>query len=325
MRLRSIALTVSALALAMSLAACKPKHDPNSPDGEDPAINGGELTDEAKAHSVDPPTDEMAEGDLMGTGPDVAILPEFNPQVADGKTRLTFEAASNAYGISGAIDPKIATFDPAIADQLARSIAQESSNFAAMGKQAMAEADAAKAKGEEFWFPAPYSLDSRYSAAGTAGNMMSIYATQNMYSGGAHGNYVLTGLTFQKGADTPESIENFVSDMEALKALVVDGIVTEKMARGYEEGQRAIAQGETNDALSGDFSWADNFVLNASSQPGKFGGLTVLFSPYAIGSYAEGSYEIVIPAAKLKPILKADRAGLFAGEPKPLTEVGAAE
>jgi hypothetical protein len=325
MRLRSIAVTVSAIALGFALAACQPKLNENNPDGEDPAINGGELTDEALAHSVDPPTDETAEGDLMGTGPDVAILPAFSVQAGDGKTRLSFAADTEAYTVDGAIDPAIAAFDPVLADQFSRTIAQESSNFAAMGTSAKAEADALKAKGEESWFPAPYGLETNFSAAGQAGNMISIYGWQYMYTGGAHGNYVLSGSTFQKGADVPEGIDAFVADKAALKALVVEGVVAEKIKRGYEESERAMVEGTANDALAGDFEWAENFVLNASTQAGKFGGMTVLFSPYDIGSYAEGAYEITIPAAKLNPILKADRASLFGGEPKPLPQMAREE
>jgi hypothetical protein len=315
-----ITLTFAAAALAAQiLTACTQAPSPDSPDGEDPAINGGELTPEALANKGTP----TGEGDILDTGEvDVPILPEFALPDEPGKLRTEFKAETDAFTVNGTIDPRIAAFDVAIADQYMRTIAQSASNFAEMGKTAKAEADAAKAAGEASWFPSPYDLQTHFAAASQAGNLISIYGTQYMYTGGAHGNSVLSGETFQKGGDVPESIDAFISDRAALTALVVEGIASAKIERGYEETERGEVTRMASESLAGTENWTDNFVLNASTLPGKFGGLTILFSPYEIGSYAEGSYEITIPASKLAPMLTADRAGLFGGEPAPLPPLG---
>jgi hypothetical protein len=56
-------------------------------------------------------------------------------------------------------------------------------------------------------------------------------------------------------------------------------------------------------------------VLQASTEEGLFGGLTVLFSPYDVGPYAEGSYEITFTAEDLAGLLTPDWAPRFGGEP----------
>jgi hypothetical protein len=62
--------------------------------------------------------------------------------------------------------------------------------------------------------------------------------------------------------------------------------------------------------------WRDsNFVLTPSNTPGKIGGLTFVFDPYAIGSYAEGPYEVTVPYLAIKGVLAPTYAGEFAGSP----------
>ena len=48
---------------------------------------------------------------------------------------------------------------------------------------------------------------------------------------------------------------------------------------------------------------------------GKFGGITVLFSPYDVGPYAEGAYIITVPASELEGKLTPDWSARFGGEP----------
>ena len=63
--------------------------------------------------------------------------------------------------------------------------------------------------------------------------------------------------------------------------------------------------------------WRDtDLVLVASTTPGKFGGVDFVFDPYAIGSYAEGPYEVVVPYAAIRDALTPTYAGEFAGAPK---------
>jgi len=61
--------------------------------------------------------------------------------------------------------------------------------------------------------------------------------------------------------------------------------------------------------------WFGGVTLLPSEEAGKFGGLMVHYSPYDVGAYAEGSYEILVKAADLDGMLAEPYAALFGGEP----------
>jgi hypothetical protein len=63
-------------------------------------------------------------------------------------------------------------------------------------------------------------------------------------------------------------------------------------------------------------TWRESdFVLAASAVPNKLGGLTFVFDPYAIGSYAEGPYEVTVPYDAIKGVIAPAYAGEFVGGP----------
>ena len=53
--------------------------------------------------------------------------------------------------------------------------------------------------------------------------------------------------------------------------------------------------------------------LTPSTEPGKSSGLTFHYSPYAVGSYAEGEYIAFVPWEKLKPYLSPEGVRIFGG------------
>ena len=70
--------------------------------------------------------------------------------------------------------------------------------------------------------------------------------------------------------------------------------------------------------------WADsNFVFAPSVVSGKLGGLVFLFDPYAVGPYAEGTYEVAVPLDIFKGDLSPAWAAEFAGAPAALTSQSA--
>jgi hypothetical protein len=117
-------------------------------------------------------------------------------------------------------------------------------------------------------------------------------------------------------------LAEMIADEPGFSALVVKGLVEEKIKRGYEEGERAVIASELGDLLVPSADYPDVFgghvVLQASDEAGKIGGVVVLFSPYEVGSFAEGSYEILIPAADLAPVLTPAWKDRFGGTPLPL-------
>jgi hypothetical protein len=317
--LRSLVVSISVLAVLGGVAACKPrggvvadlsKQDVNSPDGADPAISDGALPHEGTDR-----VDLTASGSESGDFANVPVMPQFSPQDGRGKARLKFvDDKEGIYGIDAQIDPAIAAFDPALALELAQEYAQATSNFAASAEEDKAFAEEQRAKGEEVWW-AGYSYDSAYTATAQVGDVISIVRTLSVFTGGAHPNHDQGGLVMYRGGDTPVKIGHFVADKAGFAARIKKGLVDEKIARGYDPAERSTIEGEVNDILAGDDGWMDNYVLDASDQKGKFGGITVLFSHYQVGSYAEGAYDIQVPASELAAFLKAEKKALFGGTP----------
>jgi hypothetical protein len=50
-----------------------------------------------------------------------------------------------------------------------------------------------------------------------------------------------------------------------------------------------------------------------STEAGKSAGLVFNYSPYAVGSYAEGPYEVFVPWDVLKPYLTPEGVAIFGG------------
>ncbi len=307
MKNRRLAISV-ALVLALHVSGCARSAvkevaaaNVDSPDGEDPAYTNAEVSAEAKAYNPD----------AIANTP---ILPALSINGDAGALRLNYAATTPAYEVTGSIDKKIDAFDPVIAAQFAQNISATGSHFAADAVLMKAEADAAKAKGEEYWWPGAYTFDLNYKPTLILDDMISIEETSALYTGGAHGMYTLGGLVFRKGGDVPLGLEEIVTDEAAFEALMFEALVDAKIARGYEAPRETIL-GEARDFLADSDAWKSNFVLEPSNVTGKIGGVTVLFSPYDVGSYAEGAYAATIPAEKLAPILNAAMKPRFGGTP----------
>ncbi|MFN4025796.1 MAG: RsiV family protein, partial [Hyphomonas sp.] len=89
-------------------------------------------------------------------------------------------------------------------------------------------------------------------------------------------------------------------------------------ARGYTD-DRAVIEASLRELLVPPTdvpeAYQGSFVFEPSTEAGKVGGITVMFSPYDIGSYAEGAYEVTLSAAELAPILTEAWRPRFGGEP----------
>jgi hypothetical protein len=58
--------------------------------------------------------------------------------------------------------------------------------------------------------------------------------------------------------------------------------------------------------------FAQNFQLMPADELGQGGGIELLFSPYDVGPYSEGKFEVLVPAAAVAAFLKPDAARVLA-------------
>lgn len=239
-----------------------------------------------------------------------------------GDFQLSYSQKSDAASVSSELDPAILVFDPQLAYSLwkdAKSSLDEMMAQAA-GDQTMAADDAA-ASGDPSWFR-PYTMEISSKATLVLDDLISVEHFIAQYTGGAHGNYFMGGGIYRKGETEPMKLAEMIADEAGFRALVVKGLVAEKIRRGWEESERAVISSELGELLTPTADYPDVFegkvVLQGSDAEGLIGGVVVIFSPYDVGSFAEGSYEVLIPAADLQPVLAPAWKDRFGGAPLPL-------
>lgn len=229
------------------------------------------------------------------------------------------EVTSESFNGRAVVDPQIAAFDPQLAAELmarAREALEEMRDEAARDEAGWhAGLDET---GEPYPFR-PYEMEVRHNVTAQAGGYLSVQQDIYLNAGGAHPNYFLGGAVYGQEGGGPVPVSSIVADAAQFGALLKAGLVEAKIQRGYGEEARDFVTGEVEDLLGEDeiagAEWGQSYVLNASTEPGLFGGITVLFSPYDVGPYAEGSYEITIPASELSGLLMPAWAGRFGGDP----------
>lgn len=285
-------LIATAAFAALTLAAC-------TPPPADPAGAAGVPAAQA-------PSAEIASAEA----PPPAAEPEG--------FQLAYKLETENYAVSSEIDPAILAFDPPLAWKL---WVETKTALDALGASADADretADADQAATGESWFNS-YTLDIAYRATAVLDDVISVGETYSTYTGGAHPNYALTGSVYRKGQAGALGLTTFVTDLAVFNEQVIKALVEEKLARGYDAAARESIEAEIRDMLAPSPErpelYQGNFVLVPSTETGKAGGIRVLFSPYDVGSYAEGSYEVTLSAADLIPILTETWRARFGGEP----------
>ncbi len=113
-------------------------------------------------------------------------------------------------------------------------------------------------------------------------HLISLYGQCDYYAGGAHGNYDFAGLNFGDVKGKPKRL--------VLADLVVPGLDPVQVASELvipklrTMGASSVTEGEV-ERLSKE--QADNFVVTQA-------GITWLFAPYEVASYAEGSFMVKV-------------------------------
>lgn len=251
-------------------------------------------------------------GDGAGQTAEPASLPP-------GLGSPALEIRNESFNGLAVVDPRIAAFDPALAERLmaqAREALEEMDAVATRDQAEWAEAEAEEPQG---WNFRPYEMEVRYRVTAEAFGHLSLQMDTYVNSGGAHPNYALGGAVYTAGASQPVPITAIIAEPATFGANLKVKLADARTERGDREDMRDYLTSEVEDILGDDLTagtgWAETFVLQTSTEEGLFGGLTVLFSPYDVGPYAEGSYEITFTAEDLTGLLTPDWAPRFGGEP----------
>jgi hypothetical protein len=161
-----------------------------------------------------------------------------------------------------------------------------------------------------------WSFERKYLTRSVVDNRyVSIVREDYEYTGGAHPNSSSDTILWDKSTGKRISIRPFFTEtadngptMKALRQAVIASLEAEKKKRGAEgTDQSAIEAIEPKLLKIGPVS------LTPSTEQGRSSGLTFHYSPYAVGSYAEGEYVAFVPLEKLKPYLTPEDIRVFGG------------
>ncbi len=248
------------------------------------------------------------------TQPDESEKPDTPVETESLAPSYTFEAQvrheDDHVSAAASFPPDLDKLAPALAKDLSRAARAEFETVA--GDAALA----AKVYGQSF---NRFEVRQDWMLAAQSGPLVSLSGLGYSDTGGAHPNNTLMGIIHDTSTAQTLKASALFSDPEAAANLIAAplraSLVDQKMQRYGANAVRDEIEAELAEILPADSGLSGEVVLVASTEEGKIGGLKILFSPYEIGPYVEGSYEAVIPQSVFANVLKPEYVDLFAGEP----------
>jgi hypothetical protein len=199
--------------------------------------------------------------------------------------------------------------DPALA---ANSLAEGK----AWAEKSRANADKERRSEPELFRNGPWTMERRYETRSVVDNRyVSIVRNDYEYTGGAHPNSSSDTILWDRSAGKRISIRPFFTEtadngptLKAMRLGVIASLRAEKKERGVEDTDAGAIE-----AIEPKLLKIGPVSLAPSTEQGKSSGLTFHYSPYAVGSYAEGGYVAFVPWETLKPYLTPEGARIFGG------------
>lgn len=151
-----------------------------------------------------------------------------------------------------------------------------------------------------------YTMDSQFSTTHNGGELVSGNWSTYTYTGGAHGMTFFRTVNVGwhwgevKELDIPDLFLPGVDGYREARFVVLQHLRANERANWVQDGDFML----TNELL-------DNFVVSRK-------GITWLFEPYAVGSYASGSFAVTVPfreifgldpAGPLEPVWRGNARG----------------
>lgn len=173
--------------------------------------------------------------------------------------------------------------EPALAARLEAEMTAERANALAS-----AEEDRAS-RSPDFPFTG-HHYAKHWEIAGASGRLLSLTAATDTYTGGAHGNYALEALLWDRAADAA------VAPAELLGEAAMAGLSERYCAALDAEREQRRGEPVGSDDFFGDCPPLAEQALAPTDEDGdgRFERLDVLVPPYVAGPWVEGPYEIVL-------------------------------
>ena len=157
----------------------------------------------------------------------------------------------------------------------------------------------------------PWELHLRFDLRADTGDFVSVVATGDAYSGGAHGNPLIASFVLHRASGRVVTMADLFADAE-------DG---ERALGEYARRELVTRRGATRPLDDGELRWlkdgtaprAENYAVfaidGAGARPAS--GIVLIFPPYQVAPYAEGVIEVAVPAAVFRELLRPAYRGAF--------------
>ena len=266
---------IMALCLVFALAACGQAETEESPapaESEEPAGS------ETPAGTEEPEESEAPEA----LSAEVTLEEELSTVEEDGVTYMTAQSVAPNVNIEGA-DEAAQAIASVLAERL--TVPQEDiDEYADMAREHYDTLD--ETERESF---GGYSI--RYSAeVKRSEGVLSVLCTRTEYTGGAHDNTSVFGLTFDLSTGALLSAADIAADYEGLCAKVAESVSAQ--AEELEEG-----------TITGDLDAYAGGVLDTEKWYLDGEGLVVFAAPDELAPHAAGTIVFTIPYSELEGLL----------------------
>ena len=266
---------IMALCLVFALAACGQAETEESPapsESEEPAGS------ETPAGTEEPEESEAPEA----LNAEVTLEEELSTVEEDGVTYMTAQSVAPNVTIEGA-DEAAQAIASVLSERL--TVPQEDiDEYSAMAREHYDTLD--ETERESF---GGYSI--RYSAeVKRSEGVLSVLCTRTEYTGGAHDNTSVFGLTFDLSTGALLSAADIATDYEGLCAKVAESVAAQ--AEELEEG-----------TITGDLDAYAGGVLDTEKWYLDGEGLVVFAAPDELAPHAAGTIVFTIPYSELEGLL----------------------
>lgn len=140
----------------------------------------------------------------------------------------------------------------------------------------------------------PFAMEVTWRVAAETPRLLSLVRESYDFAGGAHGNSASMTLLFDKVAGREVAPATLFPAEASLPRL--EGTLCNALKRVKAEAGAVPLDGETWSCPK----WRDSQAALAPVAGGRATGLTFLFSPYEVGPYAEGGFEVTLPATEFR-------------------------
>jgi len=167
-----------------------------------------------------------------------------------------------------------------------------------------------------------YTFERQYLTASVVANRyISVLREDYADTHGAHPNSYVDTILWDDTAKKRISIRPFFKEtadggatLTAMRDAVLAALKAEKQARGITDDDSPV---DWYKDVGTSLLKIGPVTLAPSTEPGKSAGLAFHYAPYAVGPYAEGRFDVVVPWQELKPYLSAEGIAIFGGTPQP--------